>query len=156
MKSSKWNSHHCGFWAAPTKFQKKIVATIRNELLIPTVCRTSRIAGNFKPFVPRIWVLEPTYQVVPSGGPTICRQHKASTTAHARVKDKFFNTLPPASQALVTSQSGLFASQAFTTISYTNDFAYPSTFSGSCSSVDFASPFHCLHEPPVPFALSTL
>ena len=31
-----------------------------------------------------------------------------------------------ASQALVTSQSGPFASRAFTTIPYTNDFAYPS------------------------------
>ena len=53
-------------------------------------------------------------------------QHKASTTAHARLKDELFNTLPPASQALVTSQSGPFASRAFTTIPYTNDFAYPS------------------------------
>ena len=53
-------------------------------------------------------------------------QHKASTTAHARLKDELFNTLPPASQAPVTSQSGPFASRAFTTIPYTNDFAYPS------------------------------
>ena len=36
------------------------------------------------------------------------------------------NRMPPASQALVTSQSGPFASRAFTTIPYTNDFAYPS------------------------------
>ena len=53
-------------------------------------------------------------------------QHKASTTAHARLKAELFNAIPPASQALVTSQSGPFASRAFTTIPYTNDFAYPS------------------------------
>ena len=42
---------------------------------------------------------------------------------------KFANTgMPPASQAFVTSQSGPFASRAFTTIPYTNDFAYPSHF----------------------------
>ena len=53
-------------------------------------------------------------------------QHKASTTAHARLKAELFTAIPPASQALVTSQSGPFASRAFTTIPYTNDFAYPS------------------------------
>ena len=52
-------------------------------------------------------------------------QRKASTTAHARLAE-LFNAIPPASQALVTSQSGPFASRAFTTIPYTNDFAYPS------------------------------
>ena len=45
---------------------------------------------------------------------------------HARLKAELFNAIPPASQALVTSQSGPFASRAFTTIPYTNDFAYPS------------------------------
>ena len=53
-------------------------------------------------------------------------QHKASTTAHAWLKAELFNAIPPASQALITSQSGPFASRAFTTIPYTNDFAYPS------------------------------
>ena len=63
----------------------------------------------------------------PAEGP-IARgwQHKASTTAHARLKAELFTAIPPASQALVTSQSGPFASRAFTTIPYTNDFAYPS------------------------------
>ena len=53
-------------------------------------------------------------------------QHQASATAHARLRDELFHTLPPASQALVMSQSGPFASRAFTTIPYTNDFTYPS------------------------------
>eukprot|EP00434_Breviolum_minutum_P031171 symbB.v1.2.027568.t1/scaffold2838.1/size69213/9 len=53
-------------------------------------------------------------------------QHKASTTAHAWLKAELFNAIPPASQALITSQSGPFASRAFTTIPYTNDIAYPS------------------------------
>ena len=53
-------------------------------------------------------------------------QHKASAAAHARLRDELFHTLPPASQALVMSQSGPFASRAFTTIPYTNDFTYPS------------------------------
>ena len=53
-------------------------------------------------------------------------QHKASTTAHAWLKAELFNAIPPASQALITSQSGPFASRTFTTTPYTNDFAYPS------------------------------
>ena len=86
----------------------------------------------------------------PAEGPfTRGWQHKASTTAHARLKAEV-------SQALVTSQFGPFASRAFTTIPYTNDLAYPSpTFSGSFSSVDFDCPFHCLHEPAGAVALST-
>ena len=46
-------------------------------------------------------------------------QHKASTTAHAWLKAELFNAIPPASQALTTSQSGPLASRAFTTIPYT-------------------------------------
>ena len=69
----------------------------------------------------------PTPPPAPAEGPFARGwQHKASTTAHARLKAELFNAIPPASQALVTSQSGPFASRAFTTIPYTNDFAYPS------------------------------
>ena len=83
-------------------------------------------------------------------------QHKASTTAHARLKAELFTAIPHASQALVTSANPalLRAEPSQPSLTPTISHTHP-TFSGSFSSVDFDCPFHCLHEPAGAVALST-
>ena len=53
-------------------------------------------------------------------------QHKAATTTHTAFRAEVRQRLAPWSQALLESQTGSHASQAFTTMPYHNDNSYPS------------------------------
>ena len=53
-------------------------------------------------------------------------QQQATTPVHTAMSNELQAVIPPASQALLHSQAGPFASRAFTTIPYTTEFEYPS------------------------------
>eukprot|EP00435_Cladocopium_sp_Y103_P004285 s556_g1.t1 len=52
-------------------------------------------------------------------------QQHATAPFHTAARTDLYSTLDPASQALLDSQSGPFASRAFTTIPYTSEATYP-------------------------------
>ena len=53
-------------------------------------------------------------------------QQQATTPVHTAMYNELQAAIPPASQALLQSQAGPFASRAFTTIPYSTEFEYPS------------------------------
>lgn len=86
---------------------------------------------------------DPTLPTNEVGPPIFHRgwQRAATQATHTAMQTELFQTLGPASQAMMASQSGPFGSRTFTTILYTEDLAYPSHFFRICSLDVFVS--HC-------------
>lgn len=76
-----------------------------------------------------------------TGGGTVQQPRLPTPATHTAMQTELFQTLGPASQAMMASQSGPFGSRTFTTIPYTEDLAYPSHFFHICSLDVFVS--HC-------------
>jgi hypothetical protein len=60
-------------------------------------------------------------------------QQHAAAPVNTAARQDLYTTLDPASQAILDSQSGPFASRTFTTIPYTAGVTYPDQVGSSCS-----------------------